>query len=474
MCTINAAAQQIEWSNQQRVKSKANYTHIIGQNNAGIFTIKSRNNDFSRDLFIEKYKSNLSLEDERPFWQPSGSYLEKIVLNESGIDCYASVKTGNSIEIVWWRIDNGLNLPGQATTILQEATSNMEDRTGFTILQNQDQSAMLILFFTKSAEKNSTVLNLTMFGKQNQFVYKKQFPIRYAVTDFRLRDVVLDSDRNIYMLFEFPRSKDNKRKRDERNFVLYSYFDDEKEMLEYDLIADSLMITDAQLSLNPIKGSLNAAGFYRTAETTSIEGTFMFAIDIETRNIAHKSAEPFSSSFIARINAVSMSTSGINDLYVRKIISRSDGGCVIAAEKYYETRQSYTYYVNGFPQVSYRTVYNYDEIVLINKNSSGITQQAEVIKKKQSSMNDGGYFSSFVLVNTNDRLAFIYNADVSAEGDIMITSISPAGEIDTRILVKSLSFYVSLMPTESRQVSYNTLLASTLKDKKYALMRVVF
>lgn len=467
-------AQQIEWSNQQRVKSKANYTFIVGQNGAGIFNIKSRNNDFSRDLFIEKFKLNLSHEDEKPFWQPVSSSLEKITLSESGLQCYASVKASSNIDIVTWSVDNSLNVANQPTTILQEASSNMEERAGFSLVHNQDKSALAIVFFTKHADKNTTVLNVAMFGKQNQFMYKKQFPIRYPISDFSIRDIVVDANKNIFMLFDFPRAKEGRRKKEERNFLVYAYFDDEKEMLEYEPLADSLLVGDAQLAYNQVKGTVCVAGFYRNQDATTLTGSFQFVIDVETRKVAQKSAEAFGAQFISRMNAISLSTNGLNDLYVRRVVPRSDGGCMIAAERYYETRQSYTYYVNGFPQVSYRVVYNYDEIVLINKNAAGVTQQAEVIKKKQSSMNDGGYFSSFVMVNTNDRLAFIYNADVSTEGDIMITSISPAGEIDTRILVKSLSFYVSLMPSESRQIGYNTILASTLKDKKYALMRVIF
>jgi hypothetical protein len=467
-------AQQIEWSNQQRVKSKANYTFIVGQNSTGIFNIKSRNNDFSRDLYIEKFKLNLSHEDEKPFWQPPASSLEKIVLSESGMLCFASVKSGSNIDIVSWGIDNNLNVLSQPNTIMQELSSNIEDRTGFSLIQNQDKSAMAIVFFTKHTDKNTTVLNLAMFGKQNQFIYKKQFPIRYPTSDFSIRDIVVDANKNVFMLFDFPRTKDGRRKKEERNFLVYVYFDDEKEMLEYEPVSDSLIVSDAQLAYNQLNGTMCVAGFYRNLDATTQSGTFQFIIDIETRKVAHKSAEVFGSQLVARMNAIALSTNGLNDLYVRRIVPRSDGGCIIVAERYYETRQSYTYYVNGFPQVSYRVVYNYDEIVVVNKNAQGVTQQAEVIKKKQSSMNDGGYFSSFVIVNTNDRLAFIYNADVSAEGDIMITSISPAGEIDTRILVKSLSFYVSLMPSESRQVGYNTVLASTLKDKKYALMRIVF
>jgi hypothetical protein len=89
-------------------------------------------------------------------------------------------------------------------------------------------------------------------------------------------------------------------------------------------------------------------------------------------------------------------------------------------------------------------------------------------------MQDGGYYSSFITMNTNDRIAFIYNSDVSTESDVMISSFAPDGQLDTRVLIKSLSFYISVMPSEFKQISHNAMLAGTMKDKRFSLMRITF
>ena len=102
----------------------------------------------------------------------------------------------------------------------------------------------------------------------------------------------------------------------------------------------------------------------------------------------------------------------LTDLYIRKLVANSDGGCTIIAEKYYETKQSYTYTVNGFPQTNFRTIYNYDEIVVIAKNADGTNRFKDFIKKNQTSMTDGGYYSSFVTLLANDKIGLVYNLDV--------------------------------------------------------------
>jgi hypothetical protein len=164
----------------------------------------------------------------------------------------------------------------------------------------------------------------------------------------------------------------------------------------------------------------------------------------------------------------------LTDLYIRKLIARSDGGCIIVAEKYYETRQTYTYYANGFPQTSSRTSYNYDEIIVLSKNNEGQTQFSDFIKKKQVSTNDGGYYSSFVLMNTKDKLAFAYNADTGEESDVLLSTINPIGQLDTKILIKALSYYVSLIPSESKQIDSNSSLICTLKDRRFTLMKLTY
>jgi len=469
-------AQTIEWSNQQKVKSKANNSQVMGQNTSGIFVIKSRTNEFAKELFIEKYRLNLSLEDEKPLWQPPGTFIEKIFFNEQGLTVIASQKNGTNIELIYWQIDNNLNVMVQPLLMLQEPLQNLDQQSVFYIRTNTVNESYSITYVTKTDNKLTTTLNIASFNRTLQFIFKKQFPLPTALQDIIFTSVEMDNANNIFLLMDFPSKIQPLKKIVNRDFYLYAFYNDEKQLKDFLLSNDTVEIDDWGMAINNITKNITIAGYYKFTSSQKMQGTFLASLDLVSMQLNAPKFVAIKPEFVNKVMGATLNTSpdGLYDVYVRKIIPRSDGGCAIVGERYYESKQTYTYYVNGFPQTSYRIVYNYDEIIYFNLKPDGTVQQQEFFKKKQNSMGDGGYYSSFITMNTGDRIAFIYNADVNAEGDVFISSISPSGETDTRILIKSLSFYVSVLPIESKQITLNTVLCSTLKDRKFSLMRVTF
>ncbi len=469
-------AQTIEWSNQQKVKSKTNYSQVMGQNASGIFIVKSRNNEFAKELTIEKYRLNLSLEDEKPLWQPAGTFIEKIFFTEQGLTIVASQKSGINIELIYWQIDNNLNVSVQPILMLQEPLQNLDQQSVFYIRTNAINELYSMVYFTKSDNKSTTTLNLASFNKTLQFIYKKQFPLPTLMQDIILTSVEVDNNSNIFILMDYPSKVQTNKKNEKRDFYLYAFYGEDNSLKDYMLSNDSFEIDDWGMAINNITKNVTIAGYYKFSSSQKMQGTFLASLDLNINQLNPPKFVPIKAEFVNKVMGTTLtgSSDGLYDVYVRKIIPRSDGGCAIVGERYYESKQSYTYYVNGFPQTSYRIVYNYDEIIYFSLKADGTVQQQEFFKKKQSSMGDGGYYSSFITVNTGDRIAFIYNADVNTEGDVLISSVSPIGETDTRILIKSLSFYVSVLPVESKQVSLNSVLCSTFKDRKFSLMRITF
>jgi hypothetical protein len=320
------------------------------------------------------------------------------------------------------------------------------------------------------------VLNIATLNNQFVLQLTKQFPLNFPPEDVVLTNVECDNQNNIHVLIDFPKIASSKKKKDIRDFYLYSYFHDKQELIEYKMGDDTLIIEDIAITVNNVQNEVLVGGLYKSLLDKQHNGSFMIRLDITEKIIKLNSFEQIDKSFINKINSTMLSSEldGFDDIYIRKLIARSDGGCIIVAEKFYETRQTYTYYVNGYPQTSFKSVYNYDEIIFLNKKPDGTTENKNFIKKKQSSMQDGGYYSSFITMNTNDRIAFIYNSDVSTESDVMISSFAPDGQLDTRVLIKSLSFYISVMPSEFKQISHNAMLAGTMKDKRFSLMRITF
>lgn len=475
MCTY-AHAQTVEWSNQQKTRNKTFYTQVLGENSSGLFIARSRNNDFRNEIIIEKYKYNLSQEDSKELTQPENSYTERVIVTEGGLLHFYFIKnqTSGKTDLMLASLDNAL-LPLSTKNLLSYDGKLGADKKVF-IKSSADKKFYAIYFITTTSDNQKSALQLYGFDAQFALKFNRKFAINTPPGDVQLNAMECDNEGNIFGLINLPR--DNKKFRETgRNYFLYSYFPDGDNMLEYELAKDTLHIHEIALVVNNYAQAVNVAGFYSTKNNDkTCTGTLYYKLNCKTTELEVKQLETIDLGFSSKIAGTMMNekTPYLTDLYIRKLVANSDGGCTIIAEKYYETKQAYTYTLNGFPQTNYRTMYNYDEIVVLAKNSDGTTRFKDFIKKNQSSMSDGGYYSSFVTLLANDKIGIIYNQDVVNEGDVMLTTISTTGKLEQKVLIKSMSYYATIMPPESKQVSGNSAVISTLKDRRFCLMRLTF
>jgi hypothetical protein len=476
---LHLKSQTVEWSNQQKLKSKTNYTRILGENASGYYLMRSKNPDLAREVLIEKYKSNLALEETIELAQPSGSYIEHILVQDDGLMIFATKKNDSlpKIDIVYWKLNNQLQVQTKLQVLVQIDAALFKNNGVVMMRSSNDKSANCVYFCTDGLEKHTSVLNLIGFDKNASVTYSKTFSIPADAEDINPSEVSCDNMGNAYLLINYPNDEDKKRKdRDPKKYFLYTYSRQLDKTLAYEIKEDSTFITDIGLVLNESTNQVSVAGLYSYDRSKATDGTFTYTINIESNLMQLRSYEPLKSAFVSKVigGMLNEESKQLTHLKIRKLLARTDGGISFILEKVYEIQQTYTYYANGFPQTGSRTTYNYDEIILLSNNASGKNEFSEFIKKSQSSSNDGGYYSSFVLLNTNDKLCFIYNTNASDEGDVMITQINPLGLTDTRILIKSLSYYVQLMPSESKQINNSSCLISTLKDRRFTVMKITY
>lgn len=472
-------AQTVEWSNQQKVKSRSNYTLVLGSNAAGYFLLRSKDNEFTRELILERYKSNLALDLSKELWQPPGSIIEKVMLQPSGLIAFGLTRNNvqDKYDFLYWKADDQLTTAGTAQTLFQVDASVIKDKHAFYIKQSTDKSKYYIMYLMKAKDGDASILAVQAFTNELAPLFSKYYPLNYPVEHVFITGFECDDSDKAFVLIDFPDSPVRKRGESQRKFFLYAISATQNDLTEFELGNDSTEIVDLGMVVNNYHQSVTVSGFYRNKTTeSSLDGIFMCSIDMRTLSYRVRRSYPFDKALVQKSTSVltNENSPGLSDLLIRKIVPRSDGGCMVIAEKSYETKQVYTYFVNGFQQTSSRTVYNYDEVMVFSLDTDGKMQFNDVIKKRQSSVNDGGYYSSFVTLNTNSSVALIYSMDASAESDIMISTISPKGEIDTRILIKAMSYYVSLMPPESRQISANSTLICAMKDRKFSIMKVTY
>jgi hypothetical protein len=68
----------------------------------------------------------------------------------------------------------------------------------------------------------------------------------------------------------------------------------------------------------------------------------------------------------------------------------------------------------------------------------------------------------------------LYNDRLRTNGDVIQYAFSPEGEVSNKILIRSDANYVSIIPSEAKQIGYNTLLLPVSKDNKFSMLKLVY
>jgi hypothetical protein len=75
---------------------------------------------------------------------------------------------------------------------------------------------------------------------------------------------------------------------------------------------------------------------------------------------------------------------------------------------------------------------------------------------------------------TQDNIHIIFNDKMRGNGNVMQYSINGKGVMSDVILLRSDREYLSVIPAESKQISSNKLLIPVSRDKKFALLKLIY
>jgi hypothetical protein len=230
------------------------------------------------------------------------------------------------------------------------------------------------------------------------------------------------------------------------------------------------------LSIDRGNKQLNVNGFYSNEAGNRFSGIYFFKLSLlnpDSFAIFHTelSREIKTELIGEKFASEKMELYDFNHL---KAIPMSHGGITVIAERSSMSFEEDIIYINGVPQNTSRNIYNYDDVFILCMNNAGQILWHRVINKNQSSLNDGGYYSSIAISNTNDLLHIVFNDKMRGNGNVMQYTINGDGDMENKILIRSDREFISVIPVEARQVSSNKLLIPATKDKKFALLKLVY
>jgi hypothetical protein len=215
-----------------------------------------------------------------------------------------------------------------------------------------------------------------------------------------------------------------------------------------------------------------------------VDGSYFLRIDRDSKAVTQSSGKEFGLDFITaemRENqeerVQKREEKGKNqemfEYDLRKLIPRADGGAILVAEQYFVRVVSY--YNASSKQYVTQYHYFYNDIIVVSIDPSGSIEWASKIPKRQHSVNDGGYFSSFATMVTDDQLYFIFNDDVrnleshkqgvyhnfnlgDKNGIVTLAAVDVEGNIERRAFFSNQELETITRPKLCSQVSPTQML----------------
>ena len=171
------------------------------------------------------------------------------------------------------------------------------------------------------------------------------------------------------------------------------------------------------------------------------------------------------------------------------MVPRGDGGTVLIAEQYYV--RVVTSYDRATGNTTVRYYYHYNDIVVISISPKGDIEWATKVPKRQTSVNDNGYYSSYAMMITGGQLHFIYNDHKiniverrtnrlknfrlsDNKGIIALASVDPDGKVSRRPLLSNRDATTICRPKMCSQISPDEMLIFGKRGKKTQFGSVLF
>lgn len=418
----------IKWGEELREPAGTTIERIITAGSWGAYVLrrKTGNSFTGEQLFVEEYDGNMHLkrsqkidlrykgkkrEFEDLIWSNGKLFLLTSFNNEAKKKNYLFAQ----------ELDRRL-VPKKSLKLIGEIDTRDKFRDGvFDLAISRDSSKILVynqLPFKKSEPERFA---LRVYDNEFQELWTQDVSLPYGDGNFSIEEYRVDRAGNVYLLgviYE-DRSRVRRNGKPTYNYTILAYTEKGERAQEYRIDLEEQFITDLTFRVGN-DGNLVCAGFYSNKGTYSIIGTCFFQLDVTTKEIGQLNLMSFDFEFRTeylsegRKDRLERAETQGNvaktpELYrysLDNLILRSDGGAVLIAEQYYVFQQSYRYWDGT---LRYDNFYNYNDIIVVNIQPDGVIEWTTRIPKRQETMNDGGYYSSFAMATVRDRFYFIYN-----------------------------------------------------------------
>ena len=466
---VNVNSQLITYSETNEEDVRDLKYEIIGKLNGNIHIYKNNNDHYSITLFDAEMKE---VSREKLTFLPDKIINENfLLLPDSYLMFYQYQKKG-IVYCMSAKFDNTGKPVGAPIELDTTKVSFLADNKIYTVINSDDKQKVMVVKISKPDEEKTNHVTTTLYNGQLQLLKKSKVLVSMKERNASLSEFVLDNSGDL--AFIKSSGTGNSEIVNKLTLINKQALEDSIHLIDPDL--KGIYLDDIHLKVDNYNKHYLITSFFSKQRAGHVEGVYCYLWDKTTKKDILNTNIVFNDEFRADAKDENSIKDALDDFFLRNIVAKRDGGFVLAAESYststtnnnpfnrwdnygspYSGFNNYSVYgSNGMYYNPYSRNYNNitsyyaTNIIMLSVDVHGKMEWSNIIHKSQRDESSENYISYGVL-NTGDRVHFLFNAQTKREYLLNDQSISPDGQLVRSPAFRGLNEAYEFMPRFGKQ-----------------------
>lgn len=474
ICSLGLQAQQVVISEAQKLSAKTPNLRILGKNNEGIIIYKFGKGSH----IIEAYTDNLGLawSQNLSIKQENSDITEIVVYPDYSIAFFTSQE--KDFTVLYGQMLDSRFKSGGKFLVADTIFGNRYD-VGVRLKTVTSQNKKHLLSYYPLYEGNNfSGLQTVGLSDQLDVLYRQKLTFPGLADSYKLVNVYPGNAGDAYYVFE-DTDRYKRRYDGQQEFKIFVYNGILGELKELPVTFDQPVFGRANFSIDNLNNQFIIAGFYADEDRRQAKGYFMEQVSIPGHQVIREVYKPFGNDVLFQIMGTdtAQQIEGLMSFRPLKVTMRKDGGALIVAESQYdntETEDASNFMPATGPNFRTVNVYYYNDILVLNMNPDGSLAWFNVLRKKQISEDDEGFFSSFCMMTDDNDLHFIYNEEIYYKTNVNDYAVNLKGEATRGYLFNAGMRDLMLAPALGKQISGNEVLVPSFRNRAIKFVKIKF
>ncbi len=418
----------VEWGPDLTDKKDGSFSHVFGNTDEHVYMIVRR----KKEAFVQKMDLNSKVIYQKllPMKIDKAEHsLERISVFGDRILVFSQYfDKKQKMNELYLRIFDAADMSpqGRLQKIASIDVESKRAQGGFSMSISPDEKNVLVGVQLPFVKDNKEQFTLKVFNEDMILAWEQDVVLPYMDNEFSVEQMRVANDGSVVVVgVKYAEKREAKAMKKEGKasytYHLLTYDPDGGAPEDHALEVTDRFLQDLTLDLGN-EGDILAGGFYGMKGTHAIHGVFFLRLDRKTKAILHSSFKEFGKDFITQYmtekeekKATKKAEKKGEDLEMYQfdlddLVRRTDGGAVMVGEQYYEYQvTTCTTSANGGQTCRTTYHYVYNDIIVVNIDPAGNIEWAAKVPKRQHTVNDGGYYSSYALAVKEDRIYLMFN-----------------------------------------------------------------